>query len=305
MRGSLSFDTPAMPQQFNVARRLFIQSTFIIDATLTPYRDPKETFRLVHTGESVEFSLMPRNSNNTVKRKMDLGEDITSALFGKRSKPSSGSTVNRSRTKTSEEPPATFSQKKCIAWFKTYTSAASPETIGPEGVESMCKDLGVEPENILLLVLSWKMGAKQMGYFTLQEWLTGLTDIQCDSLVRLQAKLPHLQSYLDDSTSFKSIYRYAFDFARDKDQRSLDIDTAKGMLGLLLGRQWSLIESFFQFLDQSRNRVLNKDQWCNVLEFSRAVDSDLKNYDVDGAWPVMLDEFVEWLKINRGESSNH
>lgn len=70
---------------------------------------------------------------------------------------------------------------------------------------------------------------------------------------------------------------------QDKDQRSLDIDTAKGMLGLLLGRQWSLIESFFQFLDQSRYRVLNKDQWCNVLEFSRAVDSDLKNYDVDGA----------------------
>ena len=55
------------------------------------------------------------------------------------------------------------------------------------------------------------------------------------------------------------------------------------MLGLLLGRQWSLLNSFFQFLDQSRYRVLNKDQWCNVLEFSRAVDVDLKNYDVDGA----------------------
>lgn len=55
------------------------------------------------------------------------------------------------------------------------------------------------------------------------------------------------------------------------------------MLGLLLGGQWKLIDPFFQFLDQSRYRVLNKDQWCNVLEFSRAVDTDLKNYDVDGA----------------------
>ncbi len=41
-----------------------------------------------------------------------------------------------------------------------------------------CRDLDVEPENIALLVLSWKMGAKQMGYFTLQEWLLGLTDLQ-------------------------------------------------------------------------------------------------------------------------------
>ena len=55
------------------------------------------------------------------------------------------------------------------------------------------------------------------------------------------------------------------------------------MLGLLLGKQWTLLNLFFQFLDQSRYRVLNKDQWCNILEFSRAVDTDLKNYDVDGA----------------------
>ena len=49
---------------------------------------------------------------------------------------------------------------------------------GPEGVEMFCRDLNVEPENSALLVLSWKMGAKQMGYFTIQEWLLGLTDLQ-------------------------------------------------------------------------------------------------------------------------------
>lgn len=49
---------------------------------------------------------------------------------------------------------------------------------GPEGIEKFCKDLGVDPENVALLVLAWKMGAKQMGYFTLQEWLLGLTELQ-------------------------------------------------------------------------------------------------------------------------------
>lgn len=28
---------------------------------------------------------------------------------------------------------------------------------------------------------------------------------------------------------------------------------------------------------------MNKDQWYNVLEFSRTVNSDLSNYDEDGA----------------------
>ena len=49
---------------------------------------------------------------------------------------------------------------------------------GPEGVETFCRELGVEPENVALLVLAWKMGAKQMGYFTQEEWLTGLKDLQ-------------------------------------------------------------------------------------------------------------------------------
>ena len=29
--------------------------------------------------------------------------------------------------------------------------------------------------------------------------------------------------------------------------------------------------------------MINKDQWCNVLEFSRTILPDLSNYDEDGA----------------------
>lgn len=240
---------------------------------------------------------MPRNTNNSGKRKMDPAEDVS--LIGKRAKTTGSS---RRGSRTAEEAPSTFSHKKCVSWFKSYCPPSTPDVIGPDGVEKFCRDLGVDPENVALLVLAWKMGAKQMGYFTLQEWILGLTELQCDSLQKLQGKLNYLTLQLQDNYQFKAIYRYAFDFSRDKDQRSLDIDTAKAMLNLLLGRQWLLLNSFFQFLDQSRYRVLNKDQWCNVLEFSRAVHTDLKNYDVDGAWPVMLDEFVEWLKISRGEN---
>lgn len=45
-------------------------------------------------------------------------------------------------------------------------------------MEKFCEDIGVEPENVVMLVLAWKMNARQMGFFTLQEWLKGLTDLQ-------------------------------------------------------------------------------------------------------------------------------
>ncbi|XP_032878550.1 DCN1-like protein 5 isoform X4 [Amblyraja radiata] len=190
-----------------------------------------------------------------------------------------------------------FSSKKCLAWFYEY--AGTDEVVGPEGMEKFCEDIGVEPENIIMLVLAWKLEAQNMGFFTKEEWLKGMTSLQCDCTERLQSKFDYLRSQLNDLSAFKQIYRYAFDFARDKDQRSLDIDTAKSMLALLLGRTWALFSAFYQFLEQSKYRVMNKDQWFNVLEFSRTVLADLSNYDEDGAWPVLLDEFVEWQKARQ------
>ncbi|XP_073518220.1 DCN1-like protein 5 [Phyllobates terribilis] len=190
-----------------------------------------------------------------------------------------------------------FSSKKCLAWFYEY--AGPDEIVGPEAMEKFCEDIGVEPENIIMLVLAWKLEAESMGFFTKEEWLKGMTSLQCDCTEKLQGKFDYLRAQLNDNTAFKNIYRYAFDFARDKDQRSLDMDTAKSMLALLLGRTWPLFSVFFQYLEQSKYRVMNKDQWYNVLEFSRTVSADLSNYDEDGAWPVLLDEFVEWHKFRQ------
>ena len=52
------------------------------------------------------------------------------------------------------------------------------DVIGPEGIVKFCEDLGVVPEDVVMLVLAWKMDCKQGGYFTLKEWLKGLSELQ-------------------------------------------------------------------------------------------------------------------------------
>uniref|UniRef100_A0A3Q2GY75 DCN1-like protein n=1 Tax=Equus caballus TaxID=9796 RepID=A0A3Q2GY75_HORSE len=113
------------------------------------------------------------------------------------------------RIKTEEEA---FSSKRCLEWFYEY--AGTDDVVGPEGMEKFCEDIGVEPENVVMLVLAWKLDAQNMGYFTLQEWLKGMTSLQCDTTEKLRNTLDYLRSLLNDSTNFKLIYRYAFDFAR-------------------------------------------------------------------------------------------
>lgn len=141
-----------------------------------------------------------------------------------------------------------FSSKRCLTWFKQYTTADEPDVLGPDAMEQFCNHIGVEPENVVMLgkvhdfwaslnfvhphnivrclinwfnsfsldhsVIAYKMNARQMGFFTQAEWQKGLTDLQCDSALKLQSKLDYLRNLMNDPNVFKNIYRYAYDFAR-------------------------------------------------------------------------------------------
>lgn len=58
------------------------------------------------------------------------------------------------------------------------------------------------------------MNARQMGFFTQGEWTKGLSELQCDTVEKVQSKLDYLRCTLDDPNTFKLVYRYAYDFAR-------------------------------------------------------------------------------------------
>jgi len=41
-----------------------------------------------------------------------------------------------------------------------------------------------------------------------------------------------------------------------------------------------------------------------MLNFFQEVDDDCGNYNEDGAWPLLLDDFVEWHREKSGVSAN-
>ena len=71
-------------------------------------------------------------------------------------------------------------------------------------------------------------------------------------------------------------------------------DTARAMWKVLLDGRWALVDEWCEFLAKAPDcKVITRDTWSQALEFSRTIAPDMEGYDPAGAWPYLIDEFVE------------
>jgi DCN1-like protein 4/5 len=96
---------------------------------------------------------------------------------------------------------------------------------------------------------------------------------------------------------FREFYDFAFRYClTEPGQRIIDTDTAAEMLRLVYP-QGQFVDAFCTFLkNQKEYSKINADQWSNFLRFSTEVSADLSNAKENPAWPVLIDNFIEWCE---------
>ncbi len=177
--------------------------------------------------------------------------------------------------------------------------ANDPETIQVEGIEKLCADLGVDPTDLIVLIISWQMQAKTMCVYTREEFTRGLNVMGVDSIDKWKSSFERLRGLLNDKKSFRDFYSYCFLFAKDPGfgVRTLPFEVASQMWRLTLTGRFKLLDEWLDFLERRNVRAVTKDMWDMTYTFSTTVrKADLSDYDEDGAWPVLLDDFVDELK---------
>lgn len=104
-----------------------------------------------------------------------------------------------------------------------------------------------------------------------------------------------LKTFIASSSEFRSFYMYAFDYNKPPEQRSLPIKTARQLFPLVLYDRFQHLSLWLEFLEP-KTQSISRDTYSLLLDFASTINSDMTNYDENGAWPVMLDEFVEFAK---------
>jgi len=113
---------------------------------------------------------------------------------------------------------------------------------------------------------------------------------------------PNLRGDLNDMQNFRHFYSFIFEFAKGDDERKkvLDVDFAVVMWTILLKDRFPFLDLWVEFV-KSRQHGISKDTWLLLLEFSHSIDDKMSNYDPTSAWPVLIDEFVEFANQKRNQ----
>jgi len=101
----------------------------------------------------------------------------------------------------------------------------------------------------------------------------------------------------DKKGSFLKLYVFCFALAKQPQARNIEMETATAFWSVLLAPQYPIMEDVIEFINEKGSyKGVNKDLWSMMLEFCETVKPSLEDYEADGAWPTLLDDFVTWKK---------
>lgn len=225
--------------------------------------------------------------------------------------------------------PEPYTPQRALALFNKYVDPDDPNSIGPEQFMQLCSDADIPMEGALPLFLSWQMEGTEMAKLTRECWVKGTSALKISSLPTLSLALKDLEALVllgqkplkrttakdpydrtaywgrasDPLAAFQKFYTFCFNLAKPLQSKNLDMETSTAIWSVVLVPRYPIMSDVLEFINvKGGYKATNKDLWNMMLEFCQSVQSNLSNYEDDGAWPTLVDDFVSWKKSKTANS---
>jgi DCN1-like protein 1/2 len=189
----------------------------------------------------------------------------------------------------------------------TSPSPTPPTILTGQSMLHFFYQLRLHENDWTTLALAWKWNCSKGGIIYRHEFVAGMKAMGCATLEQLQEKVTELRGQLEgDPTLFHSFFAFVFHFVRntqESNRKTIGMDTARRLLhSLLVSRYPHHIEPFVRYLEElGEGRPglrMTYDQWSSVLEWCETIDAEYSQYEEEGSWPVLLDDFIDWLRVH-------
>lgn len=209
--------------------------------------------------------------------------------------------------KTPAQKPASASKAKATEpddsqlneLFNNFTDEEEDtEVMTMEGIAKMCEQLDLDPtSDVRVLVLCWRLNATaKPGQVTRSEFVAGMKSMRVSTMAELKGRVPSFDTGFLEKSEFREFYRFCFTFSREGTHKTIEKELAVALLQMVLDTTRAPhLDYFLDFLNQNTQHTrITMDQWDSFLQFNHIVGIDVSNMEDDGAWPLLLDEYVEW-----------
>jgi len=181
-------------------------------------------------------------------------------------------------------------------------SGDNEDLIKGQGLLQYGQDLGIiDDKDPGLFIVFWKLNVthEKCWEFTREEFVGGWAIHGCHNVPAMKKKLEAWRQDVKNPQKFKLFYFYVFDYLKE-DKKILAVEEATTVWDMLgMNQRWPLMTSWLEFLHDKK--AVSRDTWRLFLNFTEQYPNNLDNYDTDGCWPSMIDEFVEYVQKGKGK----
>lgn len=194
------------------------------------------------------------------------------------------------------------------AIFEKYCETPGSDKMDVDGTIQYFLDLGINPEDdVTAIIAAYILESPSQGVF--------LRDLFVKNWSRVNYKVDSLEGmtqYLNESKNnndlMKHVYKFAFKYALEDGEKKLDVDSAIALWKVFYKDQFEqyyrsgnhttvtkFVEDYLLAGKVPEKKQISRDEWEMALSFFQIPLEDLKDHSTAAAWPLLMDDFVDFL----------